>query len=174
MDTTGLIGIALFGLGLVVTAILAVRWGRRLDAKDAADVDHREADDRETLDRIRNAETFGHPLPPVASLRAVLPDPPQHHAWEIHVQYDAVGVPHVVLALLTLPGTAVVDSVWFDLYQRRDGGRSQQPWAAYYRALPGHDDALREFKHQVLGPLMDWARLAVYRIERPDDYEIRA
>lgn len=173
MDPESLVAFAILGLALFATARLAMWWGRRLDAKDASEDEHIRSDEHEAVRRIRNAETFGHPLPPVAALRAVLPEPPQHHAWEISVQYDAAGVPHAVLTLLTMPGTVAVDSVWFDLFQRQDRVGSQT-WAAYYRALPGHDDALREFKQQILGPLIDWAQLAIYRIERPGDYEIRA
>lgn len=97
---------------------------------------------------------YGHPRPPIATLRERLPDPPQNHVWEVKVQHAKDGNPFLHLTLVNILTGANVAATKADLVR---GGYPWDTWAAYYRNWSSAGPRLLAFDNKIIGPITDWA-----------------
>ncbi|MDB2197581.1 hypothetical protein [Mycobacteroides abscessus] len=110
-------------------------------------------------------DTYGHPLPPVSTLRGALPDPPNGHAWEISVQHDGGGTPFLHVGIVKLNTGDSAGGTKKDLMNDR-----YSTWASKYRLFTGDDEYLCEiFRRDFIGPLTDWATAQVNRLDHAND-----
>lgn len=106
-------------------------------------------------------DTYGHPLPPVSTLRDALPAPPNGHAWEISVQHDGGGTPFLHIGVVQLNTGDSAGGTKKDLMNDR-----YSTWASRYRRFAGEDEYLCEiFRTDFIGPLTDWATAQVNRLD---------
>lgn len=141
-----LIGLSI-GVPLGSTAPIIFRWWQRRTPKVRSAADERR---------------YGHPLPPVSTLRKLLPSPPHSHAWEISVQHVEDGTPFLHLDVVELISGKTVGSTRKDLVN--DQYRS---WARAYRLYTvDRWQARAKFRDEFIGPLTDWAVGQVNRLDR--------
>lgn len=116
--------------------------------------------------------TYGHPKPPVSTLRKMLPKPPSGHAWQTRVDTNERG--HVILT------TTLVSVLTGDVASYRRNltvdtkyvyPDMQQPWAEQYRKYP---TLKKNTFNEVLGPIVDWAATVVNTVEPASDYRMGA
>lgn len=105
---------------------------------------------------------YGHPLPPVSTLRKSLPSPPHSHAWEISVQHVEDGTPFLHLDVVELISGRTVASTRKDLVNGE-----YWSWARAYRLYTTDRwHARTKFRGEFIGPLTDWAVGQVNRLDR--------
>lgn len=110
-------------------------------------------------------DTYGHPLPPVSTLREALPAPPNGHAWEICIQHDGDGTPFLHLGIVELVTGDSAGGTKKDLVNAR-----YSTWASSYRLFTRDDEYVCEiFRRDFIGPLTDWATGQVNRLDHAND-----
>ncbi|QRY51804.1 hypothetical protein [Mycolicibacterium septicum] len=117
----------------------------------------------------RKENLYGHPWPPVSSLRKKLPTPLAGHAWETVVTADRDGRNILTLTLLNLATESKVATRRVDLTHRKYG----KTYAQEYRDYP----ILKKdtFNNDLIGPVVDWAQAAVNKFSNAGqvvDYQL--
>lgn len=106
------------------------------------------------MDRRPDEERFGHPKPPLKTLRDQLPDAPSGCAWESAVKFDDRGEAHLHLSLVEVATERTVASTKSSLVRGKYGRLYSEEYRKY-RTLRA--DTFNE----LIGPLVDWATCQV-------------
>lgn len=111
---------------------------------------------------------YGHPRPPVSTLRKMLPTPAPGHVWETAIRTDDQGVLWLDLALMQLMTETKAGEYHIDLTNRHSeyGGYIYGTWADKYRDWDGvlATERPKILRHEVLGPAVDWATQLVNKV----------
>ena len=114
--------------------------------------------------------TFGHPKPPLSTLRKSIPEPPPNTAWETAVIYDDHGEAFLRIALVDLKTGGTVTDKQASLVHFRSHSTKRR-YSEEYRKYP--TIATSDFNEHLIGPLVDWAATQCQKVHAGKTYGYR-